>query len=453
MILESTISKHIILPVYKYFQGQSIFPTLKELEKTQWLTPDELQSRQWQKLQALLEYASENVPYYQQMFQEMGLKPQDINTPEDFRKLPYLTKDIIRKHKEELTVRSQKIYGSSTSGSTGEPLWFYYSHDDLVLRKALFLLSMGWAGLDVGERYAKLWGSQMGEISSYQEMVDWVKYRLSGCIFLSAYDLSEKTLPDYVKRLMAYKPKIIESYPSPLRILGEYLVANPDKRFPLEGIVTSSETLYDHDREFIEEVFGCPVFNRYGSREFGHIASECSYHQGLHTSTEQLYIECLQNNEPALPSEKGELFITSLNNYGMPFIRYRIGDYGEMADKPCDCGRGFPLLKSVDGRVFDVIVAPNGRFVPGTYWTIVFRTVPGIQQFQVIQKSIDALTIKLITDPAFQKSSLTKLEEDIQDRCGSDMRLDFELVDEIPLSKSAKRKLIVSDTPMTFGNN
>jgi phenylacetate-CoA ligase len=452
MTLAAKTTKYVLLPLYKFFQGESFYSTLAQLRKAQWLSPAELRNRQWQKLQALLEHAYENVPYYRQVFQSVKLEPRDIKTPKDFRRLPYLTKDIIRKRKDDLTVRTQKLYGSSTSGSTGEPLWFYYSHSEQIMRRALLFLGMKWAGLDIGERYAKLWGAQMRKRSRYQEWLEQVKNRLSGYIFLTAYDLSEKTLPDYIKRLKAHNPKLLESYPSPLRILGKYLAIHPEDRLQLEAIVTSSETLYDHDREFIEKVFCCPVFNRYGSREFGNVAHECAQHQGLHIYTEHAYVECLQNNELALPGEKGELVITSLSNYGMPFIRYRIGDYGEMSDQLCDCGRGFPLLKSVDGRVFDVVVAPNGRFIPGTYWTIVFRTVPGIRQFQLVQETVDSLAIRLITDATFQQSSVAELEERIQERCGFDMHLQFEFVDEIPLTKAGKRRFIISKIPMTFGN-
>lgn len=452
MAIVPRLTKHVFLPAYKFVQGQPVFATLDQLRDVQWLSTTELENRQWQKLQALLEYSYENVPYYRQVFQGMGLKPQDIKTPGNFRKLPYLTKDIIRKQKDDLIVPTQKLYGSSTSGSTGEPLWFFYSQGDRVMREALFFLGMNWAGLDIGERYAKLWGAQMQKTSRYQAWWEQIKRCLYGFVFLSVYNLSEETLPDYVKRLKAHKPKLLESYASPIRILGQYLAAHPDDQLRLEAIVASSETLYDHDREFIEKVFDCPVFNRYGSREFGNVAHECAHHQGLHIYTEHAYVECLRNNEPTMPGGKGELVITSLSNYGMPFIRYRIGDYGEMSDQLCDCDRGFPLLKSVDGRVFDVIVAPNGRFISGTYWTIVFRTVAGIQQFQLVQETVDTLSVKLITDPTFQKSSLTKLEEQIQERCGANMRLRFELLDDIPLTKAGKRRFVISRIPVTFGN-
>jgi len=454
MTLRSKFIKHVILPTWRRWQGQPVFATLNDLKMSQWLSPSELQARQWQKLSALLQYAYKNVPYYQQLFRTAGLEPQDLKTPEDFRRIPYLAKDIIRKHNDNLTAPGQKLYRNSTSGSTGEPLWFSISLDERAMQEALFFLCMDWAGLDIGERYAKLWGMYMArKTSRYQHWFEEIKRRMQGCLFLSVYDLSEGTLPEYVRRLKMHKPKVLESYASPLRILGQYILAHPDMQLQLGAIVTGSETLYDHDREFIEKVFGCPIFNRYGSREFGNVAQECPSHQGLHMFTEHAYIECLQNNRPALPGEKGELVITSLDNYSMPFIRYRIGDYGEISDRPCDCGRGYPLLKSVDGRVFDVVVAPNGRFISGTYWTILFRTVGGIRQFQLVQESVDMLDVKLTTEPAFQKASLAKLEEQIKERCGSEMRVRFEFVDDIPLTKAGKRKFIISKVPMTFGNH
>jgi phenylacetate-CoA ligase len=453
MTFASKITKHILLPMYKCIQGQPVYAALENLQKVQWLSPGELQARQWQKLQALLQYAYRNVPYYQQIFRDVELEPQDIKTPEDFRRLPYLTKNIIRKYKDDLIAPGQRLRSGSTSGSTGEALWFSISHDESVIRQALFFLGMGWAGLDIGERYAKLWGRPMRQKTSrYQERFEEIKRRVQGCLFLSVYDLSEETLPDYMRRLKVYTPKVMESYVSPLRILGQYLLTHREIQLQLGAIVTSSETLYDHDREFIEKVFGCAVFNRYGSTEFGNVAQECTHHQGLHIYTEHAYVECLKNNRPALPGEKGELVITNLSNYGMPFIRYRIGDYGEMSDRLCDCGRGFPLLESVDGRVFDVVVAPNGGFISGTYWTILFKTVDGIRQFQLIQESVSTLNVKLVTEPAFQMVSLSELEKRIQERCGSAMHIRFELVDDIPLTKAGKRKFIISKVPMNFGN-
>lgn len=452
MTLRSRFIKHVVLPAYKRIRGNAVYDILDQLEKVQWCSAAELQERQWQKLQALLQHASSNVPYYRQLFQDAGIDPRDIRTPEDFRRIPYLTKTIIREHEHDLKVPQEKLFRSSTSGSTGERLTFFIDHREAVMHQALFFLGMGWAGLDIGEPYAKLWGLIMGqEVSRYRSLLDGIKNWTQGCLLLSVYELSERTLPVYINRMRAHKPKLLESYVSPLRVVGEYLAAHPDIRLPLDAIVTSSETLFDSDRAFIEETFGCPVFNRYGSREFGNIAHECDRHQGLHIYTEHAYIECLQNDQPARPGEKGELVVTSLSNYGMPFIRYRIGDYGEISDEPCDCGRGFPLLKSVDGRVFDIVVAPNGRLISGTYWSILFgRVVKGILQFQLLQEQVDQLDVKFIVGPSFEPQSLGTLEERIHERCGSAMKVRFELVDDIPLTAAGKRKWIISKVPVNF---
>ena len=453
MTISSKITKDILFPLYKSLQGRSFYPILNQLRDVQWMSSEELQARQWQKLYALLKYAYENTQYYRQIFQKLRLTPQDIKTPEDFRKLPYLTRDGIRKNQGGLIVQSQKLSADSTSGSTGESLKFFTTHRDRVMRQSLIFLGMGWAGLDIGDRYAKLLGVMPRNGPSYKARLEDIKDRLAGFIFLSAYDLSEETLPDYVRRLVTHKPKVLLSYPSPLRVLALYLAAHPERYFQLESIVTTSETLFDEDRELFEDVFRCSIFNRYGSREFGNVAHECAHHQGLHILTEHVYLECLRNNEPAPPGEKGELIITSLTNNGLPFIRYRVGDYGELSNELCGCGRGFPLLASVDGRVFDVIVAPNGRYITGTFWTRLFRkTVKGIQQFQLVQENVDTLTAKLVTDSAFQKSSLSNLEEQIQERCGSEMRIKFEVLDEIPLTKAGKRKFVISKVAPDFGN-
>jgi len=213
MRITPLITKNVLFPVYKFFQDESFYPILDQLKESQWLPYDQLKLRQWQKLQALLDYAYQHVPYYRHLFQDLGLHPQDIKTAADFQKLPYLTKDIVTTHKNDLVVSDQKLYNSSTSGSTGEPFWFSYSLQEQLMRKALFFLGMSWAGLDIGQPYAKLWGNTMEDISRYQAWLDQLKMELSGYIFLSAYDLSKKTLPDYINRLKAHQPKLLESYP------------------------------------------------------------------------------------------------------------------------------------------------------------------------------------------------------------------------------------------------
>jgi phenylacetate-CoA ligase len=218
------------------------------------------------------------------------------------------------------------------------------------------------------------------------------------------------------------------------------------KGFEIKSIISSAEVLYEYQRELIESVFHCKVFNRYGCREFGNIAHECSEHSGMHINVEHVYVECIkEDGEPAALGERGELIITDLDNYGMPFIRYKIGDIGELSDRKCNCGRVLPLLKEVGGRTFDIIVGTNGRCLGGTFWTLLFRTAfNGIQQFQVVQVSKNKINIKLVIDALFNMKDIDKLINKIQEYCGNDMQINIRIVDKIPLTESGKFRFVIS---------
>lgn len=128
-------------------------------------------------------------------------------------------------------------------------------------------------------------------------------------------------------------------------------------------------------------------------------------------------MECLKDGEPVAPGEKGELIITDLDNYGMPFIRYRIGDIGVLSDRRCNCGRGLPILEKVEGRTFDIIVGTNGRHFDGHFFSILLRTaIDGIKQFQVVQESKNEINIKIVVDEVFRTEYINMLTSKIHER-------------------------------------
>jgi phenylacetate-CoA ligase len=213
-----------------------------------------------------------------------------------------------------------------------------------------------------------------------------------------------------------------------------------------KGIVTSAETLYPHQRETIESVFGCRIFNRYGCREAGNIAQECEEHNGLHIFSEHVVVEVVdEKGDPAPPGEPGEIVVTKLDNYVFPFIRYRIGDIGVLSERRCPCGRNLPMLESVEGRVFDIIVGTNGNHLSGTFWTILLREyVSGISKFQVIQEEYGKILLKLEAGSGFSEKEKEKLISKIRERCGEDMNVEIETVEEIEQTESGKHRFVIS---------
>lgn len=442
--------KYSIFRLYNWTRGYSTFKHLKDLDVSQWKSPTELKQLQWNKLKKLLDYSYTYVPYYKEKFDELCLTPDDIKNPDDFRKLPILTKEDIEKNISRMTslMYDQKdLIKNSTGGSTGRTLNFYLDRRNIGVRWAIASRGNRMAGLDIGDNHAYLWGSPF-DASLQKRILNNIYNKMIGCdLFLSSYDLSEDNMFLYAKQLQKYNPKVIIGYSSSLYAFAKFL-----QKYKIEGInpksiIASADVLYDYQRKIIEDVFCCKIFNRYGCREFNIIAQECCEHNGLHINVEHIYMECLtEDKKSAELGEKGTLIITDLDNYGMPFIRYNIGDMGELIDNKCKCGRGLPQLKYLEGRVLDIIVGSNGKLFNGHFFSILLRTaVEGIKQFQVVQKSKDELNIKIIVDETFRKESIDLLTTKIHENCGNDMNVKFEFVDEIPLTKSGKFRFVISE--------
>lgn len=451
----TTLAKHIIYPVYQFCRCRTALKQLHELERVQWLPTDEIKKLQWKKLKKLLEYAHINVPYYQQVFKTLNVTPKDITTPDNFRKLPLLDKEDIRNNIGDIissNYEKKDLIKNSTGGSTGVNLRFFDDNKRTDYISAIVLRNDRWAGLDIGDRHVKLWGSPF-DISHQNRLKSKIYNKLFRTLFLSSYTLSEENMLIYAKKLLQYKPKVIIGYSSPLYLFAKFLEENKIEGIHPRSIISSAEVLYDYQRELIESVFQCKVFNRYGCREFSTIAQECPEHSGMHINAEHVYVECLgEDGEPAAPGESGELIITDLDNYGMPFIRYRIGDVGVLSDRKCNCGRGLPMMETIEGRTFDIIVGTNGSQLGGTFWTLLLRTaVDGIKQFQVIQESKNEINIKIVVDEKFKSEYIGMLTDKIHEYCGDDMEVNFGIVDKIPLTKSGKFRFVISKVPSDFG--
>lgn len=436
--------KNIIYPTYKFIKKDKVFLRLKEFESNQWLSREELRDLQWKKLNLLLEYVYENVPYYTQMFDESGLKPGDIKSHDDYLKMPILTKEIIRNNGNRMITRERTRKGitCNTGGSTGETLYFYKDQSASDFGAANVIRLNRWCGKDIGDREAVLWGTPFDERRT-KRIAGKVKDYVQNVLYLSTFNMSDESMLQYSKRLRKFKPHLIRGYPSALFIFADFLKKKGITDIKPRAVISTGEKSYSFQKELMADVFGCEVYERYGSNEFGNIAHECSHHHGLHILTDMYYVEIIKDDRPA---ETGEIVVTALHNYYMPFLRYKIGDKGILTDAQCSCGRGFPLLEEVTGRTFDMIVTPSGNALGGLFWTFVSCAVPGIKQFKVMQMIKSSVDFLIVPDSDFRKDSMKHLEKEIKEKAGADFNVNFRIVDEIPPAPSGKFRFIVSDT-------
>jgi phenylacetate-CoA ligase len=409
--------REILFRIANWFRGDSTWKYYQEYKVNQFYSLDEIKQKQLEKLKRLVEHAW-NFEVYQKLW---GEKPI-IESLEDLNRLPPISKKDFKGY--EHTFEGTK---DSTSGSTGEPFDFYLDQEAIERKKARGRFSYDMAGLKFDDKLCVLWG--LHNYDSFKGRM----YRkfIQRTLDISALDMDDKSMLEYINKINKFRPNVIQAYTSAIYAFSQFLDKNKLKLdIKLNSIITSGETLTSVQREMIENVFGCRVINRYGSREFGCIAEECEC-GNMHVM-EDLIVE----------SKDGELLITNLENLAMPFIRYKIGDMGfvDHTTVKCLCDRGLPILKIIEGRVSEYIVSPSGKILSLHFLTLLFQDHKEINQFQIIQKSKNDLELLLVVD-SLRLVDILQIESELKKEI--DMNIRTRVVNEVELTKAGKRRLII----------
>lgn len=435
--------------LYEWVAGRHVMARLDELNRIQWLSREELLAYQQDKLYRLLKYAYTFVPYYHRLFDEVGFQPDDILTdPAAFQKIPTISKAVVSDNFDDLVTtdpsRQRGLARNSTGGSTGHPLIFIqdYNFRDYVMAGVHWHIQ--YTGWQFGECHAYLWGADYEAITPKTiraRLMDWSLNRF----VCNVMTLSEESMMDFVRKIRRRHPKVLEGYSSALERFARFVQAHQLDDIKFSGIISTAEVLYPRQREILERTFGCGVLDRYAARELGGIACECPEHMGLHIGVGEVYVEILRDGVPVPVGEEGDIVVTNLNNYGMPFIRYHVGDVGQLSDRVCRCGRGLPMMEVVHGRSSDMLKTKDGRVIHPAFWTHTFFDMPKVKQFQITQKSYDHVVVSLVEREKLGPDELASLERHVKHTMGSDVKVEFELLDVIPLRPSGKYRFVICE--------
>lgn len=430
---------------------------LREFERTQFWSPEQLRDLQWKRLRGLLDHAYRQCPFYRQRFDQAGLLPSDIRKLEDMRFLPILEKRDIQEHRDRMVALdwpAGDLIANQTGGSTGCPLSFFLSRDRKCSRAAATIRHNRWAGWEVGDKAALIWGAPQDVPASRwrARLRNWLLERQ---LFLDAGHVTEERLLGFHEALKRFRPRVILAYAGAAALFARFLQARGLTPYQPRAIVTSAEVLDEANRKLLEEAFGCPVFNRYGCREISVLASECPAHDGMHTMAEGVYVEIVRDGRPAQPGELGALVVTDLLNAAMPLIRYRIGDVASWAPGKCSCGRSLPRLQQVAGRVSDFLTGTDGRLVSGLFLSIyLVGQRPSLGQVQIHQERAGQVLFKIKPGPGFQKKAdLEYLERTIRHYLGPTTVVANEFVTELLPEPSGKFLFCQSSVPADFGHS
>jgi len=426
------------------------------LEESQWWSRERLHEWQLQQLSKLLTHAYENVPHYRRVFDERGLKPKDIQDFNDLKKLPYLTRDLVRENLEDLVARNYPKYKRlffTTGGSTGTPLGFYWEKGRTrSLERAFMWRQWSWVGYEPERRdrtvilRGLLTNDPLGDYDP-----------IENSLILSSYNLREDMLEKYIQRIRKFKPVSIQAYPSVIAILAGYMLRNSVP--PIESlkvILCGSENLFPQQRELIERAFQCRVFSWYGQGECVCLAGNCEESNYYHIFSEYGITEIIDANGNPIPEGQegvGEIVATGFNNYLMPFIRYKTGDIGVRASGTCSCGRSYPLLKRIEGREQEYIVTKDNRIVSltGLIFGLHFSAFERIKQMQLVQEKKGSIIINIVKADNYSRKDEEEIKAKLQYAVGGTLDIEFNYVDDIERTKRGKHKFLIQKLPVKFG--
>lgn len=443
--LYTRVVSGLVFPLHERLKHHDSVAVRNRLETSQWWGRDQLEALQLERLRSLLQHARQHVPYYRNLFARIGFDPAAISSLADLQRLPFLGKPEIRANTEALKAdNAVGLARFNTGGSSGEPLIFFIGNQRVSHDVAAKWRATRWWGVDIGDPEIVVWGSPI-ELTA-QDRVRAIRDKLLRTELLPAFEMSDAKLDGFVARIRARQPKMLFGYPSALSHIGQHAQKRGIRMDDL-GIKVAfctSERLYDHQREVIERVFGCPVANGYGSRDAGFIAHQCPS-GGMHLTAEDIIVEIVDSEGRVLPpGQAGEIVVTHLATGDFPFIRYRTGDVAVMDTASCACGRGLPMLKEIQGRTTDFVVARDGTVMHGLALIYILRDLPQVAGFRIVQETLEHTRVQVVPGPGFDAGTTLRIQHGLAARLGEGVRIDVEQVNEIAPEKSGKYRYVVS---------
>jgi phenylacetate-CoA ligase len=417
---------------------------LKELQKG--ISADTTKSQ----LIRLLSHCKESVPYYSRIISEMG--DGFLADPEEYLKsFPVLTKDIIRSNFEELKssdLANRHWMYNTSGGSTGEPVKFIQDYQFYAESGAIKMLYSKLAGREIGESEVYLWGSERDILLGSQGWKVKLLNKLTNTTFLNAFRMGNDQMREYIAVLNTNRPKLITAYTEAIFELAKFAESEELEVRPQKAIIVSAGVLFPFMREKIEHVFQCRIYNRYGSREVGDIACERPDAEGLWVAPWGAYLEVADEQGNRLPDgTEGEILVTSLSNFAMPLIRYRIGDRGMLKTQKTGTGSvTAQFLDDIIGRVNDTFVTSTGAKLHSGYFMVLLFHKTWIRNFQIIQKSPTLIVYRIVkSEVECPQSDLNEIIHNVKMVMGEECNVLFEFVEEIPTSDSGKYRYTISE--------
>lgn len=445
-LLQSVMLNAFAAKIHATRYGKPFRRLLAQLDESQWYEPDRIAAWQSERLVALVRHAYSTTAFYRERMDAVGVRPEDVRGIQDIRLLPILEKDDIRKHFTQLVssnYRLKDLGRGNTSGTTGSPLSIAWDRGMQLFNNVVDWRQKHWAGIRYGDRIAQILGRPIVSLERTRPPF-WQTDYMHRQLWLSAFHMNPGNLRHYVAKLERFGPKAVEGYPSTMYELARY-IAETRGHFPVSAVFTSSEPLLAHQRELIENTFQARVFDFYGLAERAVFATQCEAHVGQHVNFEFGILELLDESDvPVATGESGTMVATSLQNYGMPLLRYRVGDKTRFVEGRCSCGRPMQRMQCVDTKNEDQIVRPDGTVISASVLTHPFKPITAIAKSQIIQTTAREIVIRIVRRTEYGAADESRLLEEFGKRVGPEFNVRVDYVDDIARTAAGKYRWVIN---------
>ena len=433
--------REVALPLGDRALRHPMMRRLEFLQRAQWWSAGRVLEARDAALRSLIDVAFREVPFYRSLMMEAGIGPEDVRDASDLGRLPIVDKAMLRSAYPDRTVRSTGFptYAVSSSGSTGSNFEVMEDTETAGLWRASLLLAFEWSGWRIGDPHL-----QTG-MAPDRRGTRRLKDRLLRCDYMRAYGLHDADLDRALERIRRKSLLHVRGYPASIYYLARR-ACQTGRRMDLNSVVTWGDNLLPHYRRTITEAFGVPVLDTYGCGEGLQIAAQCDRIDAYHIHELDVIVEIVDDDGARVRAgEPGHVIVTRLHPGPMPLIRYRIGDVGRLGTDPCPCGRGFATLLAVEGRDTEVVLTPSGNRLIVHFFTGILEYFSEIEHFQVVQTELDTIRVRLVATRRFTEQMARDIVTVMKARGAGDMRIEVDVVEEIAISPSGKRRFVVNE--------
>jgi len=425
--------------INSYMKSYKVF---RDMRRSLWLKTSDLEVLQWEKFKALLDQAYENVPFYRDLFNSVGIRTEDIKSYDDIYKIPTITKSQVKNNKKEMIARNINLSACveyKTSGSTGNILTGFLTRDDALHVRGSFERVRNENGFKMLRDALLIIGSPY----LIPNNIEWYQYlgirRIEG---LNVFD----TIDVQLETLKKARADAWWGYPSAIELLAKIIQEREIRGISPRLIFTVSEILNSETRNFINSIFNIEVIDVYGSWETSCLAWECDKHSGYHVNMDTALLEFLdKDGNKVKAGERGRVVVTNLHSFAMPIIRYEIGDFAIPTYKECPCGRGGYLIKEIEGRYDDFIRLKSNKFVsPPFFWSIM-KSIRGVSEFQIVQEKEDEFVVYVVKiDGHGDAVIVEEINRQFKKVLGDNVHINAKFVEVIERERSGKLRSVIS---------